>query len=158
MPVLSLACHLRHNTPNIPSRCNNEQTTKQTKAINNSYIYINISCKCDTNRAGHFTLDAYASRPVACVTYSHNLIDLVVVDGLVPIRLPAICNHHGDVGLSAYTRDPLNTAHAVLTLYVLFFFRDNINIYSYFMSFLHTNKTQVVEIPPRVRQGPAYST
>ena len=66
MPVLSLACHLRHNTPNIPSRYNNEQTTKQTKAINNSYIYINISCKCDTNRAGHFTLDAYASRPVAC--------------------------------------------------------------------------------------------
>ena len=66
MPVLSLACHLPHNTPHIPSRYNNEQTTKQTKAINNSYIYINISCKCDTNRAGHFTLDAYASRPVAC--------------------------------------------------------------------------------------------
>ena len=63
MPVLSLACHLPHNTPNIPSRYNNEQTTKQTKAINNSYIY--ISCKCDTNRAGHFTFDAYASRPVA---------------------------------------------------------------------------------------------
>ena len=66
MPVLSLACHLSHNTPHIPSRYNNEQTTKQTKAINNSYTYINISCKCDTNRAGHFTLDAYASRPVAC--------------------------------------------------------------------------------------------
>ena len=66
MPVLSLACHLPHNTPNIPSRYNNEQTTKQTKAINNSYIYIYISCKCDTNRAGHFTFDAYASRPVAC--------------------------------------------------------------------------------------------
>ena len=64
MPVLSLACHLPHNTPNIPSRYNNEQTTKQTKGINNSYIY--ISCKCDTNRAGHFTFDAYASRPVAC--------------------------------------------------------------------------------------------
>ena len=67
MPVLSLACHLSHNTPNIPSRYNNEQTTKQTKAINNSYIYIYISCKCDTNRAGHFTFDAYASRPVACI-------------------------------------------------------------------------------------------
>ena len=40
MPVLSLACHLPHNTPNIPSRYNNEQTTKQTKSINNSYIYI----------------------------------------------------------------------------------------------------------------------
>ena len=32
-------CHLSHNTPHIPSRYNNEQTTKQTKAINNSYIY-----------------------------------------------------------------------------------------------------------------------
>ena len=38
------------------------------------------------------------------------------------------------------------------------FFRGNINMYLHFMSFLHTNKTQVVEIPPRVRQGPAYST
>ena len=66
MPVLSLACHLPHNAPHIPWRYNYEQTTKQTKVINNSYIYINISCKCDTNRAGHLTLDAYASRPVAC--------------------------------------------------------------------------------------------
>ena len=38
------------------------------------------------------------------------------------------------------------------------FLRENINIYLHFMSFLHTNKTQVVEIPHRVRQGPAYST
>ena len=38
------------------------------------------------------------------------------------------------------------------------FFRGNINIYLHFMSFLHTNKTQVVEIPRRVRQGPVYST
>ena len=38
------------------------------------------------------------------------------------------------------------------------FFRVNINIYLHFMSFLHTNKTQVVEISPRVRQGPAYFT
>ena len=29
-----------HNSPHIPSCYNNEQTTKQTKAINNSYIYI----------------------------------------------------------------------------------------------------------------------
>ena len=43
MPVLSLACHLPHNTPQIPSRYNNELRTKQTKAINNSYIYIYIS-------------------------------------------------------------------------------------------------------------------
>ena len=32
------------------------------------------------------------------------------------------------------------------------------NIYLQFMSFLNTDKTQVDEIPPRVRQGPAYST
>ena len=38
------------------------------------------------------------------------------------------------------------------------FFRENINMYLHFMSFLHTNKASVVEIPPRVRQGPAYST
>ena len=38
------------------------------------------------------------------------------------------------------------------------FFRENIKIYLHFMSFLHANKTQVVEIPPRVRQGSAYST
>ena len=38
------------------------------------------------------------------------------------------------------------------------FSRKNINIYLQFMSFLHTDETQVVEIPPRVRQGPAYST
>ena len=38
------------------------------------------------------------------------------------------------------------------------FLRDNINIYLHFMSFLHTNKTQVAEIPPRVRGRPAYST
>ena len=38
------------------------------------------------------------------------------------------------------------------------FFRENINIYLHFMSFIHTNQTQAVEIPPVVRQEPAYST
>ena len=37
------------------------------------------------------------------------------------------------------------------------FLREGIT-YLHFMPFLHTNKTQVVEIPPQVRQGPAYST
>ena len=37
------------------------------------------------------------------------------------------------------------------------FFRENVNIYLHFMSFLHIIKSQVVEIPPWVRQGPAYS-
>ena len=38
------------------------------------------------------------------------------------------------------------------------FLRENINIYLHFMSFLHTKKTQVVKIPPRVRHGSAYYT
>ena len=45
----------------------NNKTNKSYKQL--IYIYINISCKCDTNRAGHLTLDAYASRPVACPGY-----------------------------------------------------------------------------------------
>ena len=38
------------------------------------------------------------------------------------------------------------------------FFGENINIYLHFMSFLHINKTQVIESPPWVKQGPACST
>ena len=67
MPVLFLDCHLPHNTPHIPSRYNNEQAT--TKKSYKQLIYRHISCKCDTNRAGHFTLDTHASRPVAWCPY-----------------------------------------------------------------------------------------
>ena len=45
-----------------------------------------------------------------------------------------------------------------LTLLRAKFFRVNINMYLHFMSFLRTDKTQVVEIPPLVRQEPAYTT
>ena len=38
------------------------------------------------------------------------------------------------------------------------FFRGNINIYLHFVSFLHTDMTQVVEILPQIRQEPTYST
>ena len=34
------------------------------------------------------------------------------------------------------------------------FFSRNINMYSQFLSFLHTDTTKVVDILPRVRQGP----
>ena len=47
---------------------------------------------------------------------------------------------------------------SVLTLYMLIFFRVNINMYLYFISFLHIDMTQGVEILPRVRQGPTFST
>ena len=38
------------------------------------------------------------------------------------------------------------------------FFRGNINIYLHFVSFLHIDTMQVVEILPQIRQRPTYST
>ena len=40
------------------------------------------------------------------------------------------------------------------------FFKGNINIYMYlhFVSFLHIDMTQVVELLPEIRQEPTYST
>ena len=38
------------------------------------------------------------------------------------------------------------------------FFRGNINIYLYFVSFLHIDTTRVVEILPAIRQESTYST
>ena len=38
------------------------------------------------------------------------------------------------------------------------FFKGNINIYLHFVSFLHIDTTQVVEILPEIRQEPTYST
>ena len=124
MPVLSLACHLPHNTPNIPSRYNNEQTTKQTKAINNSYIY--ISCKCDTNRAGHFTFDAYASRPVACrpdVGQFHRVFKTRLNVQFIEEVQNAICSSDrvstrpaGDFNFPEYTVYPKKYAHGFVVL------------------------------------------
>ena len=38
------------------------------------------------------------------------------------------------------------------------FFRGNMNIYVHFVSFLHIDTMQVVEILPHIRQEPTYST
>ena len=46
----------------------------------------------------------------------------------------------------------------ILTLYVLNFFRGRIYIYLHFMSLLHIDVTQVLEILPQVRPVPIYST
>ena len=37
------------------------------------------------------------------------------------------------------------------------FFTGNINIYLHFMSFPHTDLTQVPKILPQIREGPTYS-
>ena len=62
-----------------------------------------------------------------------------------------ICEQTRDYTRKHMIKEIINPLHVI-------FFRENINIYLHFMSFLHSNKTQVVEIPPRVRQGPAYPT
>ena len=61
-------CHLptQYTTHNIMLQ---QWTNNKTDESYKQLIYIHIPCKCDTNRAGHFTLDAHASRPVACVIY-----------------------------------------------------------------------------------------
>ena len=38
------------------------------------------------------------------------------------------------------------------------FFRENMNIYLHFVSFLHIDTTQVAEILTQIRQDPTYST
>ena len=38
------------------------------------------------------------------------------------------------------------------------FFSENINIYLHFVSYLHIDTTQVVEILPQIRQEPTYFT
>ena len=68
-----------------------------------------------------------------------------------PFELP----HHSKLYLQFLYRD---SQYCIINPLRAKFLRENINIYLHFMSFLHTDKTQVVEIPPWVRQGPAYST
>ena len=58
-------------------------------------------------------------------------------------------------GITGSSQSTSNESFNPLSAKIL---RENINIYLHFMSFLHTNKKQVAEIPPRVRRGPAYST
>ena len=53
--------------------------------------------------------------------------------------------------LCVYLRDLLNPLRAK-------FFRGNIYIYLHFVSFLHIDTTQVVEILSQIRQEPTYST
>ena len=38
------------------------------------------------------------------------------------------------------------------------FFRGNMNMYLHFVSYLHIDMTQVVEILPQINQEPTYST
>ena len=52
--------------------------------------------------------------------------------------------------LHANRRDIINPLRAE-------FFRGNINLYLHFVSFLHIDTTQVIEILPQIRQEPTYS-
>ena len=66
-----------------------------------------------------------------------------------------------DVSILCWTseaKDYFSQGHELLALYVLKFFRGSIKMYLHFMSFLHIDMTQVVEILPHIRSGSTYST
>ena len=52
----------------------------------------------------------------------------------------------------------IHVQHNILNPLRAKFFRGNINISLHFVSFLHIDTTQVVDILPQVRQEPTYST
>ena len=66
---------------------------------------------------------------------------------------------HSDYTLVAMAkRHALRNEHDDLNPLRAIFFRGNINIYLHFVSYLHIDTTQVVEILPQVRQEPTYSS
>ena len=60
------------------------------------------------------------------------------------------------LNLREYTS--LNTRRANINPLRAKLFRRNINIYLHFVSILHIDTTQVVEIPLQIRQEPTYAT
>ena len=66
-----------------------------------------------------------------------------------PITGPLWGESTGNLGFPA--QRAINPLHAK-------FFKVNINIYLHFVSFLHIDTTQVVEIRPQIRQEPTYFT
>ena len=67
MPVLPFDCHLPTQYTTHTIKLQQWRNNKTIKSYKQLIYFLHISCKCDTNRAGHFTLDAHASRPVACL-------------------------------------------------------------------------------------------
>ena len=57
-----------------------------------------------------------------------------------------------------YKRSLVRSFDAVINPLRDTFFRGNIYIYLHFVSFLHIDTTQVVEILPQISQEPTYST
>ena len=128
MPVLSLDCHLPHNTPHIPSRYNNEQTTKRTKAINNSYIYIYIS---------HVNVTQTVPDISPLMPMHQNPLLVLLMSSLL-----SLC-----VDKTAWSMNWL------LGPCGDDFISGNIKTHLHFLSFLHTKMVTIVEIPHCGRQN-----
>ena len=65
---------------------------------------------------------------------------------------------HSDYTLVAMAkRDALRNEHDDFNPLRANFFRGNINIYLHFVSYLHIDRTKVVEILPQIRQESTYS-
>ena len=107
-----------------------------------------MSCKQTVSITGWFLIVFLKSKfQLFNIQAAANVSTKLLRAGSTVVDLPSVrscCIH-----LRAISQEKLNPIHAK-------FFRVNINMYLHFMSFLRTDKTQVVEIPPRVRQGPVY--
>ena len=115
------------------------QHWKQTKGCQfDNFVIIGVTVSCHHDNLQCHQYDKVVKLTTFCFQC------------LCQIPLYPIKSTHGSVVL-CFVWGSINSLRAK-------FFRGNMSIYLHFMSFLHTNKTQVVEIPPRVRQGPAYST
>ena len=111
----------------------NKQQNKQK--LWTTHIYINISCKCDTNRAGHFPLDAYASRPVACSSFgvlqqaTHSCI-----------RRQIIFFSYDQAALWMVNSVRLSVCHTLFTVFASSYHREILGVITNDQSEVHTKR------------------
>ena len=55
-----------------------------------------LLCQCDTNHAGHFTLDAHASRPVACYPLYSTTYHSSSIHEYIKLSFSSVAIHHID--------------------------------------------------------------
>ena len=60
--------------------------------------------------------------------------------------------------VQCYAQTSFHNFASMFGVFKCWIFQRNINIYLHFMSFLHIDMAQVVEIIPQIRQGPTHTT
>ena len=105
--------HSKHHTYHQVTVMNKQQKKQR---LQTTHIYIHISCKCDTNRVGHFTLDAHASRPVACLNKSSWPRYYWRIDGKVQIVKSCLCGRMSSRSEYPWSRHQMEIFSSLLAL------------------------------------------